>query len=95
MKLFWLRTKSLTLQKSKVGIDLFPRISIIMTFSIGAITFPVFETMTHLVARISNRVILGEGLCRNKQFIHDVVRFAETLGVMAPFLQWSPSFLRP
>ena len=38
----------------KQGRDLFPRISIIMTFSIGAITFSVFEAMTHLVARISN-----------------------------------------
>ena len=66
-----------------------------MTFSIGVITFPVFVTMTHLIARISNRVLLGLGLCRNEQFLHAVVRFAETLGVIAPLLQWSPSFIRP
>lgn len=90
-----LATDEIFKASEKQGRYLFPRISIIMTFSIGVITFPVFETMTHMVARISNRVLLGLGLCRNKQFLHDVVRFAETLGVMAPFLQWTPSFLRP
>ena len=79
----------------KQGRYLFSRISIIMTFSIGVITFPVSVTMTHLIARISNRVLLGLGLCRNEQFLHAVVRFAETLGVIAPLLQWSPSFIRP
>lgn len=69
--------------------------SIIMIFLIGIITFPVFDTMPHLIARISNRVLLGLGLSRNEQFLHAVVRFSETLCVMAPFLQWTPSFLRP
>lgn len=56
---------------------------------------PVFDTMTHLIARISNRVIFGEALCRNKEFIHAVVHFSETVPVMAPFLQWSPPVIRP
>ena len=56
---------------------------------------PVFDTMTYLIARISNRVIFGEGLCRNKKFIHAIVHFSEGVPIMAPFLQWSPPALRP
>ncbi|PPQ98639.1 hypothetical protein CVT24_003972 [Panaeolus cyanescens] len=51
--------------------------------------------MTRLIARISNRVILGLEMCRNKQFLRAVVRFAESVAAMAPFIQWSPVFLRP
>lgn len=51
--------------------------------------------MTHFIARISNRVIFGEELCRNEMFLHAVVRFSETVPVMAPFIQWSPLILRP
>jgi hypothetical protein len=47
--------------------------------------------MTHLIARISNRALLGLSLCRNEQFLHAVMRFAETLCVIAPFLQPSVS----
>lgn len=50
--------------------------------------------MTHLIARISNRVIVGKELCRNEGFIHAAVTFAESL-MMTPFIQWSPLFLRP
>ncbi|KAF9566781.1 cytochrome P450 [Agrocybe pediades] len=55
----------------------------------------VFDTMTHLIARISNRVIFGQELCRNEHFLHVVVKFAETIALIAPFIHWSPSFLRP
>lgn len=51
--------------------------------------------MTHLIARISNRVIFGEELCRNEKFLHAVVRFSETVPVIAPFLQWSHPIFRP
>ncbi|KDR75911.1 hypothetical protein GALMADRAFT_68551 [Galerina marginata CBS 339.88] len=56
---------------------------------------PVFDTMTHLIARISNRVIFGKELCRNEKFVHAIVRFAETTPLMAPFIQWSPLVFRP
>ncbi|KAF5386049.1 hypothetical protein D9615_002542 [Tricholomella constricta] len=55
---------------------------------------PVFDTMTHLIARISNRVIFGVELCRNESFLHAIVRFSETAPLIAPFIRWSPSFLR-
>lgn len=66
-----------------------------MTFLIGITTSPVFDIMTHLTARVSNRALLGLGLCRNEHFLHSVVRFAESLRIMAlsSFLKWSPSFL--
>jgi len=51
--------------------------------------------MTHLVARISNRVIFGKELCRNEKFLKAIVRFAETTPLIAPFVQWSPFALRP
>lgn len=51
--------------------------------------------MTYLIARISNRVVFGLGLCRDKGFLRAVVRFAETVPLMAPFIKWSPPILRP
>ncbi|KAF8200826.1 cytochrome P450 [Pholiota molesta] len=59
------------------------------------VSIPVFDTMTHFIARISNRVIFGEELCRNEKFLNAVVRFSEMVPVMAPFIQWSPLILRP
>ncbi|KAG5651165.1 hypothetical protein H0H81_009629 [Sphagnurus paluster] len=53
-------------------------------------TVPVFDTMTHLIARISNRVIFGTELCRNEHFLHAIVRFSETTPLIAPFVRWSP-----
>lgn len=90
-----LATDEIFKASKKQGRYLLLESQIIITFSIGVISFPVFDTMPHLIARISNRVILGLDLCRNEQFLHAVVRFAETVCVMAPFIQWSPSVLRP
>ncbi|KAF8893357.1 cytochrome P450 [Infundibulicybe gibba] len=55
----------------------------------------VFDTMTHLIARISNRVIFGTEMCRNEGFLREIVRFAETTPLIAPFITWSPVTLRP
>uniref|UniRef100_A0A8H7Y3B5 Cytochrome P450 n=1 Tax=Psilocybe cubensis TaxID=181762 RepID=A0A8H7Y3B5_PSICU len=62
---------------------------------LGIADIEVFDTMTHLIARISNRVIFGKDLCRNQEFLRATVRFAETTPLMAPFIQWSPLFFRP
>ncbi|KAF9452383.1 cytochrome P450 [Macrolepiota fuliginosa MF-IS2] len=61
----------------------------------GQYEVPTFGTMTQLIARISNRVVFGLGLCRNDDFLHAIVRFAETLPMMAPFIKWTPKQLRP
>ncbi|KAJ7361121.1 cytochrome P450 [Mycena albidolilacea] len=57
-------------------------------------TIPLFHTMTHLIARISNRAMLGTSLCRNETFLHDIVRFAETVVLYAQVLRWLPRILR-
>ncbi|KAK7063842.1 Ent-kaurene oxidase [Favolaschia claudopus] len=57
-------------------------------------TVPLFETMVHLVARISNRAMLGTSLCRNETFLHQVIQFAETLVPYAQLLLWFPRFMR-
>ena len=40
-------------------------------------------------------MFVGKELSRNEGFIHAVVTFAETVLVVAPFIQWSPAFLCP
>jgi cytochrome P450 len=59
-----------------------------------SVTVPLFHTMTHLIARISNRAMLGTTLCRQEQFLHDVIHFAETVVLYSQLLRWFPSFLR-
>lgn len=61
----------------------------------GHFELPVFDTMTHLIARVSNRVVFGLGLCRDEGFLRAIVRFAETLPLMAPFIRWTPHRFRP
>ncbi|KAF7352746.1 Ent-kaurene oxidase [Mycena venus] len=57
-------------------------------------TVPLFHTMTHLIARVSNRAMLGTTLCRNETFLHDIIRFAETVVLYAELLAWFPKILR-
>ncbi|KAF8658273.1 hypothetical protein AX16_002049 [Volvariella volvacea WC 439] len=60
-----------------------------------SMSIPVFDRVTYLIARISNRALLGTGLGRNDHFLHAIVRFSETTPMMAPFIAWAPSLLRP
>ena len=62
---------------------------------IGVIDIPVFNTMTHLVARISNHVVFGIEMRHNEWFLHAVVQFAEATPFIAPFVSWSPYILQP
>ncbi|KAJ8516848.1 hypothetical protein ONZ45_g5889 [Pleurotus djamor] len=54
----------------------------------------MFHTMTHMMGRITNRAMLGVDMCRNDEYIHAVVNFAETLSQYATLLKWSPVLLR-
>ncbi|KAF7337635.1 Ent-kaurene oxidase [Mycena sanguinolenta] len=65
-----------------------------LPFGEKSTTLPLFHTMTHLVARISNRAMLGTSVCRQEQFLHDIIRFAETLTLYAQLLAWFPRFVR-
>jgi cytochrome P450 len=64
-------------------------------FDAKSITIPVFNTMTGMVARISNRAILGTDLCRNKEYIHSIVHFAETLILYGSVLKLCFPVIRP
>ncbi|KAF7337628.1 Ent-kaurene oxidase [Mycena sanguinolenta] len=65
-----------------------------LPFGEKSTTLPLFHTMTHLVARISNRAMLGPSICRQEQYLHDIIRFAETLPIYAQLLTWFPRILR-
>ncbi|KAJ7356763.1 cytochrome P450 [Mycena albidolilacea] len=89
---------------TRAGYDFIPevldetRLAMSEAFALNAdqksTSVPLFHTMTHLVARITNRPILGTSLCRNKPFLQDVIQFTETLVVYAQLLLWFPKILR-
>ncbi|KAJ6625979.1 cytochrome P450 [Mycena sp. CBHHK59/15] len=63
--------------------------------SAASCTIPVFETMVHLVARVSNRAMIGAPGCRNEKFLKHQVRVAEEVIPMSQVLNWFPGLLRP
>jgi hypothetical protein len=50
--------------------------------------------MTHLIARISNRVMVGLPLSRNPGYIHAILHFAESLVPYAQLLLQVPRITR-
>ncbi|KAJ7271125.1 cytochrome P450 [Mycena rebaudengoi] len=62
---------------------------------VNSVTVPVFETMVHLVARVSNRAMIGAPGCRNEKFLKRQVSVAEQAIPMSQVLNWFPSFSRP
>ena len=50
--------------------------------------------MTHIVARISNRAMVGLPLCRDPEYLHAIVHFAELLVPIAQLLHWVPRTAR-
>jgi len=54
----------------------------------------VLDTMTNLVARISNRAMVGLPLCRNAGYTHAMVHFAELLIPCGQILLWVPRIAR-
>jgi len=59
-----------------------------------SIALPVFSTMTHLIARISNRALLGKDMCRSKAYTDAMVRFAESVVGYSYALRPCPVILR-
>ncbi|KAJ7815803.1 cytochrome P450 [Mycena olivaceomarginata] len=66
-----------------------------MTGSTTSVSIPVFPTMVHLVARVSNRAMIGAPGCRNEKFLNKQVSVAEEVIPMSQILNWFPVFLRP
>ncbi|KAJ7454983.1 cytochrome P450 [Mycena galericulata] len=66
-----------------------------MTGSVTSVSIPVFPTMVHLVARVSNRAMIGAPGCRDEEFLKKQVSVAEEVIPMSQILTWFPVFLRP
>ncbi|KAJ6468009.1 cytochrome P450 [Mycena vitilis] len=56
---------------------------------------PVFDTMVSLVARVSNRAMIGAPGCRDEKFLKRQVSVAAQSIPMAQVLNWFPAFSRP
>ncbi|KAJ7648219.1 cytochrome P450, partial [Mycena polygramma] len=61
----------------------------------NSVTLPVFDTMVSLVARVSNRAMIGAPGCRDKNFLKRQVSVAAQSIPMAQVLNWFPAFSRP
>nr|BED42928.1 cytochrome P450 monooxygenase [Trametes versicolor] len=55
----------------------------------------VLGAFRQIVARASNRVFVGEPLCRNEEFLALMIRFAVDLWKDRARLGWFPQFLKP
>ncbi|KAJ7123770.1 cytochrome P450 [Mycena epipterygia] len=66
-----------------------------LTDATPSVTIPVFPTIVHLVARVSNRAMIGVPGCRNEKFLKKQVSVAEEVIPMSQVLNWFPVFLRP
>ncbi|KAF7297356.1 hypothetical protein MIND_00969100 [Mycena indigotica] len=58
-------------------------------------TIPLFSTMVHLIARVSNRAMIGAPGCRDEKFLQYQVSVAEEVIPMSQILNWFPAALRP
>ncbi|KAL2417885.1 Cytochrome P450 monooxygenase [Exophiala dermatitidis] len=56
---------------------------------------PLFDSLTKIIARTSNRVFVGLPFCRNEEYIHNAVGFAEDIALSATLLRLFPAFVRP
>ncbi|KAK8050778.1 cytochrome P450 [Apiospora phragmitis] len=55
----------------------------------------VYQTLLHIVARLSTRVFVGLPLCRDAEFLEACQSFNRNVALSAAFLNLLPSFLKP
>ncbi|KAF4632466.1 hypothetical protein G7Y89_g5655 [Cudoniella acicularis] len=55
----------------------------------------VYDTMSEIIARISNRVLVGLPLCRNDNYVYHSSRFARWVILEASTINMLPNFLKP
>lgn len=55
----------------------------------------VYDTMLEVISRLSVRVLVGEELCRNDEFLSCARRFDKNVVVSAAVLNLLPGFLKP
>jgi cytochrome P450 len=56
---------------------------------------PVYDTMLDVISRISNRVLVGLPLCRDKEYLRSTSTFARNVVITAGMLNLLPESLRP
>ncbi|KAK8875034.1 cytochrome P450 [Apiospora arundinis] len=55
----------------------------------------MYQTLLHIVARLSTRVFIGLPLCRDTEFLEACQSFNRNVALSAAFLNLLPSFLKP
>ncbi|KAH0831706.1 cytochrome P450 [Fonsecaea pedrosoi] len=58
-------------------------------------TVVLFDSLTKIIARISNRVFVGLPLCRDEEYLKNAIGFAEDIAFSATILRLFPGILRP
>jgi hypothetical protein len=61
----------------------------------GWSTIKVSETLTQMISRTANRVLVGAPMCRNKEYIRITAQYAIDAFIGAKGLDLIPIFLRP
>lgn len=56
---------------------------------------PLYDVMLEVIGRISNRVLVGLPLCRDKAYLHSTCTFARSVVITAGMINLLPSFLQP
>lgn len=56
---------------------------------------PLYDTMLEVIGRISNRVLVGLPLCRNKDYLRSTTTFARSVVITAGLINLLPPCLRP
>lgn len=55
----------------------------------------VYDTMLDVIGRISNRVLVGNPLCRNKEYLKCTSTFSRGVVITAALMNLTPAILRP
>ncbi|EED13313.1 cytochrome P450, putative [Talaromyces stipitatus ATCC 10500] len=61
----------------------------------GEISINMWDTATAILSRASNRIIAGDPLCRNQEYLDAAVHYAISMFSLAVYLRFIPPFLRP
>ncbi|KAE9390899.1 cytochrome P450 [Gymnopus androsaceus JB14] len=61
----------------------------------GLIELPIVYVLNNLIARVTNRVIVGEQLCRSPEYLQVMSRFIRNMSKHAGYLRITPPALRP
>jgi cytochrome P450 len=56
---------------------------------------PLYDTMLEVIGRISNRVLVGLPLCRDRAYLRSTCTFARSVVITAGLINLLPPFLRP